>query len=103
MYAMLLAQNPDERAVLSLVLQRAGMAVTSSNDLERAMKSWLERPADMVVLALEGDSVSHIRRVRAETEAPLALVIDHAYEAYHCELLQAGADLVIARPFSALT
>ncbi len=101
MYAMLLAQNPDERAVLSLVLQRAGMAVTNSNDLERAMKSWLERPADMVVLALEGDSVNHIRRVRAETEAPLALVIDHAPEAYHCELLQVGADLVIARPFSA--
>ncbi len=35
MYAMLLADNADEKAVLSLVLQRAGLAVTTAHDLER--------------------------------------------------------------------
>lgn len=101
MYAMLLVQNADERAVLSLVLQRAGLAVTAASDLERAMKSWLERPADLVVLALRGDPLAHVRRARAETPVPLVVIVDPVEEDLHCALLEAGADLVLGRPFSA--
>ena len=101
MYAMMLAKNADERAVLSLVLQRAGLAVTTATDLERAMRSWLERPADLVLLALGGDPFAQVRRARAETEVPLVLVLDPLDEETHCNLLQAGADLVVFRPFSA--
>ena len=61
MYAMLLAQNADEKAVLSLVLQRSGLAVTTAVALERAMQSWLERPADLILLALEGDPLEQVR------------------------------------------
>ena len=46
MYARLMAEDSDEKAVLSLVLQRAGLAMTMAQDLDRAMKSWLERPAE---------------------------------------------------------
>jgi DNA-binding response OmpR family regulator len=101
MYAMLLAQNADERAVLSLVLQRAGLAVTMANDLERAMKTWLDRPADLILLALSGDPLAQVQRVRAETEAHLVIITDSLVEAVHYDLLQAGADLVLSRPFSA--
>jgi DNA-binding response OmpR family regulator len=101
MYAMLIAQDPDERAVLSLVLQRAGLAVTTASDLERAMKTWLDRPADLIVLALEGDPLVYIRRTRAETPVPLAIVVNPLPEDVHCALLEAGTDLVITRPFSA--
>lgn len=101
MYAMLLAENADERAVLSLVLQRAGLAVTTAYDLERAMKSWLERPADLVVLALDGDHRAQICRARTETPVPLIAVVDPLQEEVHFALLEAGADLVIVRPFSA--
>ena len=52
LYALLLAPDTDEKAILTLVLQRAGLAVTSSNDLERAMSTWPERPSDVIVLAL---------------------------------------------------
>ena len=99
MYAMLLAQNADEKAVLSLVLQRAGLAVTTATGLERAMQSWLERPADLVLLALEGDPLAHVYRVRAETEVPVVMIVDPLAESVHCGLLEAGADLVVARPF----
>jgi DNA-binding response OmpR family regulator len=99
MYAMLLAQNADERVVLSLVLQRAGLAVTTATGLERAMQSWLERPADLVLLALEGDPLAHVYRVRAETEVPVVMIVDPLAESVHCGLLEAGADLVVARPF----
>lgn len=100
MYAMLLAHNPDERAVLSLVLQRAGLAVTTANDLERAMRSWLERPADLILLALGGDPLAHIHRIRVETEVPCVLIVDPLVEDLHYDLLQAGADLVLPRPYS---
>jgi len=101
MYAMLLAQNPDERSILSLVLQRAGLAVTMAGDLERALKTWLDRPADLILLALSGDSQAHVRRVRSETEVPIVVIVPDEHEDEHLELLEAGADLVIARPFSA--
>lgn len=101
MYAMLLAQNPDERAVLSLVLQRAGLAVTTGYDLERAMKSWLDRPSDLIVLSLKGDLLAYIRRARAESPVPIVVVVDPPDEDIHCAILEAGADLVVARPFSA--
>jgi DNA-binding response OmpR family regulator len=101
MYAMLLAQNVDERAVLSLVLQRAGLAVTSSVDLDRAMKSWLDRPADLIVLALGGHPLTHVRRTRTETPVPIVVIVNPVDEDMHHTLLEAGADLVICRPFSA--
>ena len=101
MYAMLLAENADERAVLSLVLQRAGLAVTSARDLGRAMKSWLDRPADLIVLALGGDPLALVRQTRADTPAPLIVICRPLEEDAHFSLLEAGADLVIFRPFSA--
>lgn len=100
MYAMLIAQNADERAILSLVLQRAGLAVTTATDLERAMRSWTERPADLILLAVSGDPLEQVRRVRAETEVPLAVIVDPVREDLHYDLLEAGADRVLARPYS---
>ena len=101
MYAMLLADNADERAVLSLVLQRAGLAVTTAHELERAMKTWIERPADLIALAMGGDPLEQVRRVRTETPAPIILIVDPVDEEVHYSLLETGADLVIRRPFSA--
>jgi DNA-binding response OmpR family regulator len=101
MYALLIAPNLDERAVLSLVLQRAGVAVTTSNELERAMKSWFDRPADLILIALDGDLMAHIGRIRTETEVPIVMITDQVGEEIHYRLLEAGADLVVSRPFSA--
>ena len=101
MYAMLLAQNADERAVLTLVLQRAGLAVTTARDLERAMKGWLERPVDLVALALEGDPLGHVHHVRSESPVPIISIVNPVEEHVHYALLEGGADLVISRPFSA--
>ena len=101
MYAMLVAENADERAVLSLVLQRAGLAVTTAHDLERAMKTWLDRPADLIMLALGEDPLANVRRTRTETPVALVVVVNPIEEGFHFSLLNAGADLVISRPFSA--
>lgn len=102
MYALLIAKDADDAAVLTLVLQRAGLAVTSSHDLERAMRSWAERPADLVVVALpQPEPLAQVQRVRAETRSALVVVTDPLDEKTHCALLENGADLVIVRPYSA--
>lgn len=101
MYALLVAEDPDDVAIFSLALQRAGMAVTTTRELEKAMQGWPERPADLVLLALPVPTAQEqVRRVRAETLAPLILIINSSNEQLHCELLHLGADLVVASPFS---
>jgi DNA-binding response OmpR family regulator len=64
MYALLLADNPDEEAILSLALRRAGLAVAVERDLEHALRTWSERPADLVTLAMRGDPIAQTRRLR---------------------------------------
>jgi DNA-binding response OmpR family regulator len=102
MYALLLAPDTDDKAILSLVLQRAGLAVTFSNDLERAMSTWPERPSDLVLAALPGkDPIEAIRRIRRETSVPTIMIVDPVSEATHYALLESGADRVVQRPFGA--
>jgi DNA-binding response OmpR family regulator len=100
MYALLIAQNADEMAILSLGLQRAGLAVNTANDTARAVQTWPDRPADLILLAPGDDPFAHIARFRAITAVPIAIVIDAVSEDTHCKLLDAGADLVVVRPFS---
>jgi DNA-binding response OmpR family regulator len=101
MYGLLIAEDPDDVAIFSLALQRAGLAVSPIRELEKAMLGWAERPADLVLLALPGPSPQEqVRRVRAETLAPLIVIIHSSEETLHCELLRLGADLVVASPFS---
>jgi len=102
MYALLLASDADEKAVLSLVLQRAGLAVTLAVDLDQAMQSWPERPADLVLLALqENDSLDGVQQIRGETTVPIIVIVDQIAENCHYRLLESGADLVLKRPFGA--
>jgi DNA-binding response OmpR family regulator len=102
MYALLIAEDPDEIAIFTLILQRASLAVTTAKDLEQAMQSWSERPADVILLALSNQlPQDQVRRVRAETLVPLILAINSADENLHCDLLKMGADLLVVPPFSA--
>ncbi|MCG3211788.1 MAG: Transcriptional regulatory protein WalR [Anaerolineae bacterium] len=102
MYALLVTDDPDDMAILSIALQRAGLAVTTTRELEPALQNWIERPADLILLASPGQPVLElVRRVRAETLVPLIAVVDGLTERLHCDLLNSGADLIIVPPFSA--
>jgi DNA-binding response OmpR family regulator len=102
MYALLIAPDADEAAIFSLVLQRSGLAVTTARSVERAVQTWPERPADLVLATLTvDDAVAQVHRIRAETVVPLAIVVDPIPELLHYALLEAGADMVIQRPFGA--
>jgi DNA-binding response OmpR family regulator len=102
MYALLICQNPDERALLSLILQRAGLAVTTAGVLDRALDTWQERPADLILIATAGDPVDQVRRTRAETNVPIVQIPDGVIgEESHFQILELGADLVVPRPYGA--
>jgi DNA-binding response OmpR family regulator len=101
MYALLIAEDPDDIAIFSMVLQRAGLAVTAAKDLEQAMQNWPERPADLVLLSLPKQAPQdQVHRVRQETLIPLVMTIGIADERLQVELLKLGADLVVVPPFN---
>ena len=100
MYALLIANDPDDIAIFSMVLQRAGLAVTTAQDFEQAMQNWPEHPADIIFLSLpDHHPQEQVHRVRQETLAPLVITIGLADERLHIELLKLGADLVVTPPF----
>ena len=102
MYALLVCDDNDETAILSLVLQRVGLAVTVTDNLERALRRWSQRPADMLLIALrEGTPVEQVRQVRSETDVPLTVIADAEDEDSLCYAFEAGADVAISRPYSA--
>jgi len=102
MYALLLAHNADESAVLRLALQRAGFAARISTDLKQALKDWSDSPSDMILLSYpESVPVDAIHDLRALTDVPLVVISNPIGEGQHFDLLEAGVDLAIFRPFSA--
>ena len=102
MYALLIAEDLDDVAIFSMVLQRAGLAVSTAKELEPAMQNWVERPADIILVALP-DQLPRtvVQRVRQEALVPLILVLKGPDESLQIDLLKRGADLVVVPPFSA--
>lgn len=102
MYALLLAHNADESAVLRLALQRAGFASRVTTDLKQAIYDLQEQPTDLILLSFK-DSIplDLIHEIRTKVEAPLVVISIPIGEDLNVELLEAGVDLVIFRPYSA--
>lgn len=102
MHAILIAKDSDEAAVLALILKRAGVTVTTSGDLEQVLRQWPEQPGDLIVCALSDSNPQVlVRRIRAQAVASLIMVVNACDEDVQYNLFEAGADLVIARPYSA--
>ncbi len=101
MHALLISQDPDETAALSLAVQRAGMTSTRSRELLSKLPKDPQRPIDLIVLATtEGSPLSKVQTLRAQTETPLIVIAENLDEATHAVALDAGADLIVMRPFS---
>jgi DNA-binding response OmpR family regulator len=102
MYALLLAHNADESAVLRLALQRAGFASRVTTDLDQAIQDWHDQPSELVLLSFRDlVPVDQISTIRSKTEVPLVVISGPMSEDMHVDLLEAGVDLVVFRPFSA--
>ena len=102
MQAILVSHNPDERDILTYLLKHTGLAVATSPELRRVTAKWLERPSDLIVIAWQDGAELNqaIRDLRSVTQIPLLLVSDPLSEDLQCQLLQAGADLILLRPYA---
>ena len=102
MQALLLSQQADESAVLRLVLQRAGFSVHAVPNLDYAVEIWTDRPSDLVLVTLledQGKALVQVRKIRANVAVPVIAITDAKSEDFSVQILEAGADLVILRPY----
>jgi len=103
MEAILFSPHADESNVLQVILQQAGFMVRAYRSLDQAIEAWPENPADLIMAVLSGDhtkSLVHIKQLRAHTAVPIILISDLLMDDIFVNYLEAGADLVILRPYS---
>lgn len=102
MRALLISQDPDETAVLSMVMQRAGLTITRSREIPAPLPEAEEDPLALIVLVTTDSSpLPIVKQLRAQTRTALIVVAEALDEATHVVTLESGADLVVMRPFSA--
>jgi DNA-binding response OmpR family regulator len=102
MQAIIAAGDPEERDYLSFLLRHVGLAVARTAEAKHLPSVLSEHPVDLILLALDQqlDVVEVASQIRAVAQAPLVVVSERLTEAEHCAILDAGADLVLERPYS---
>jgi DNA-binding response OmpR family regulator len=102
MQAIIVASDPEDRDFLSFVLRHSGLAVAKTAEAQHVKSALLEHPVDLIVMVLSPRTAdaSTVTEIRSTTQAPLVLLVERLAEEQHCELLDAGADIVLERPLS---
>lgn len=102
MQAIIAAGDPEERDYLSFVLRHTGLAVARTAEARHLPSVLAEHPVDLILLAFDQqpNAVDIAAQIRVVSQAPLVLVGERVSEDQHCRLLDAGADLVLMRPYS---
>ena len=96
----------DDREIRTLIqsaLTVEGFEVQSAVSLSEATALWQHRPPDVIVLDLglpDGEGLQLVREVRRQSSVPIVVVSARHQEAQKIELLDAGADDYLTKPFS---
>ena len=102
MQAIVISENGEEREFLSYVLRHAGLAVARTATVKMVLTSLLKQPVDLILLSAKGHTAvsEDVATIRTMSQAPLLLLHDPMTEDETCELLDAGVDLILERPYS---
>lgn len=103
-HAIVVAEDQDEKELLTFSLRRAGWSVAAAGDLDRVLATWSDHPADLLLLMLsdrERDLGQLVEGVRKVAQCRLLVVAEGLSEAARIRALSRGADLVLERPISA--
>ena len=95
------AADAPERALLATVIQQAGVTSIVAATIEDLVKCWSDYAADGILLADHGDLTGLVHRVRTVASVLLIVITDALSEAQQAALYDAGASLVLPRPYSA--
>jgi DNA-binding response OmpR family regulator len=101
MDALLFATNPDEAAILSVILNRAGLRAQVVKDVERLLRKWPLEPHSFFLLAPDkAIPAAWIQQIRSHTDMPLLMIAPLLPEEDQIEMYSAGVDVLLARPYS---
>ncbi len=103
MLTLLFAPDPDEAAILTLTLERAGFEVRLISEADRVAQAWEDRPVELFFFAFVDDKAltsEYISKLRLENQAPIALLVERGEERRQISLIESGADLIFVRPYS---
>lgn len=103
MQAVLISPHADETHVLQVILQEAGFMVRATRSLDQAIEMWPNNPADLILIVLTAEhskSFTQIKLLRGHAVIPIVLISDLLPDEMHVNYLEAGADLVVFRPYS---
>jgi DNA-binding response OmpR family regulator len=101
--AVLFCPYADEANVIQVILEQAGFLVRSVRNLDQAIESWPINPADLILIVLSEEytkSLTQLKLFRAHAVVPILLISDPLPDDLHVNYLDAGADLVVFRPYS---
>ena len=108
MQALLHVHHLDDYAVLEVILQRAGFTVRRVDDLNKAVTKWDQTPIQLDLVLLSRGAIppvsekmaKEIEALRGVTLAPLVLIAENMSDDNQSAFYEAGADLVVTRPYS---
>lgn len=99
---LLVEDDPSLRETTTLLLERAGMTVTSEGDGEAAMDRFRSQRFDLIVLDIMLPSIDGLeicRRVRSESQIPIVMLTARAETSDLVAGLELGADDYVTKPF----
>ncbi|CAN5710968.1 hypothetical protein BH10CHL1_BH10CHL1_08190 [soil metagenome] len=101
MRAIIISHNGEERILLAQVLQQAGLSVHPTDNFDSFVQGWAPAPVDLVILALPSEQLqATMHQARIMTTAPIIVIADFINDSARVALYEAGADLVLVRPYS---
>lgn len=100
MNVIVFATDMAEGDLLRQAIIYAGVEAEIHVQMKQVLADWSENAADLIILTSDAETAAlkHVRDIREITYTPLMVITDPAVEAVHCDILQAGADLVLMRP-----
>jgi DNA-binding response OmpR family regulator len=104
MQALLFCESREESAVLTVILQQVGFSVRSVSKLDEAIDNWPDQPLDLMLASLSGEikkSLAAVKQLRPYTVVPIVVIEEGLNNEVFVELLEAGVDLVVSRPYDA--
>jgi DNA-binding response OmpR family regulator len=102
MQAFLIASGDDEASVLRLLLQKGGFTVQTAASLDDLANAWPEDPLDLILISIpESDDnlPAEIKTLRQHSAVPFLMISDPLPENHLVDLLDAGIDLLVIRPY----
>ncbi len=99
--AAIISNNMEERMLLTQVMRMAGLSAWSDENFDKFPQSELENPVDLLILAPETAMLQEaVRQARLFSSAPMIVIADFINDDTRVNLYEAGADLVLVRPYS---